>query len=83
MGLPVRVRQASMAPQLRDGSSRPADADESVPSAPSPEAARSTMTALQRGWERGRYISGTVTPPSEPTLSSDNSGNGGEQRNDE
>jgi hypothetical protein len=69
-----------MAPQLRDSA---ADADDSVPNAPSPEAARSTMTALQRGWERGRYISGTVTPPSETTLSSDNSGNGGDQHNDE
>jgi signal transduction histidine kinase len=83
MGLPVRVRRASMAPQLRDSGSPAADADDSVPSAPSPEAARSTMTALQRGWERGRYISGTVTPSSETTLSSDNSGSGGEQRNDE
>jgi signal transduction histidine kinase len=83
MGLPVRVRRASMAPQLRDSGSHAAGADDSVPSAPSPEAARSTMTALQRGWERGRYISGTVTPSSETTLGSDNSGNGGEQRNDE
>ncbi|HEX3926073.1 MAG TPA: nitrate- and nitrite sensing domain-containing protein [Streptosporangiaceae bacterium] len=83
MGLPVRVRRASMAPQLRDSGSHAAGADDGVPSAPSPEAARSTMTALQRGWERGRYISGTVTPSSETTLGSDKSGNGGEQRNDE
>ncbi len=83
LGLPVRVRRASLAPQLRDTGARAADADDSVPNAPSPEAARSTMTALQRGWERGRYISGTVTPSSETTLSPDNSGNGGDQRDDE
>ena len=83
MGLPIRVRQASLAPQLRDGGAarrRRAGAD---PSAPSPEAARSTMTALQRGWERGRYITGAVTPPPETTPSPDGDGNGGEPRNDE
>ncbi|HTS99748.1 MAG TPA: nitrate- and nitrite sensing domain-containing protein [Streptosporangiaceae bacterium] len=83
MGLPIRVRQASLAPQLRDGGSRDGGAPEADPSAPSPEAARSTMTALQRGWERGRYITGAVTPPPETTLSPDGDGNGGEPRNDE
>ncbi len=58
--LPVRVRQASLAPQLR-GQVRPArpEPDEAAPpppAAPSPEAARSTMAALQRGWERGRSL---------------------------
>ncbi len=83
MGLPIRVRQASLAPQLRDGGARDGDAPEADPSAPSPEAARSTMTALQRGWERGRYITGAVTPPPETTPSPDGDGNGGEPRNDE
>jgi signal transduction histidine kinase len=79
LGLPVRVRQASLAPQLRDR--RPgADGGDSVASAPSPEAARSIMTALQRGWERGRYISGSVTPPSDPTLNTDSGGNDDEQQ---
>jgi signal transduction histidine kinase len=64
MGLPIRVRQASLAPQLRDGGARPDDAD-AEPGAPSPEEVRSTMTALQRGWERGRNVSGTPTPPPE------------------
>ncbi len=53
-GLPVRVRQASLAPQLRDQTltgSRPAPSD--APTAPA-EAVRSTMSALQRGWELGR-----------------------------
>ncbi|HTW03211.1 MAG TPA: nitrate- and nitrite sensing domain-containing protein [Streptosporangiaceae bacterium] len=84
MGLPVRVRQASLAAQLRDGGPDGADADESTPSAPSPEVARSTMTALQRGWERGRYITGTVTPPPGATLNTDSSsGESGEQQSDE
>jgi hypothetical protein len=54
LGLPVRVRQASLAPQLRD--SRRPGADSPAGAAPqaSAEAARSTMAALQRGWELGR-----------------------------
>jgi signal transduction histidine kinase len=51
-GLPVRVRQASLAPQLRDGDftgdAVPFDAPVSA------DAVRSTMSALQRGWELGR-----------------------------
>jgi len=83
MGLPVRVRQASLAPQLRESGPGAADADDGVPSAPSPEAARGTMTALQRGWERGRYISGTVTPPADATLDPDGgSAEDGEQHSD-
>jgi signal transduction histidine kinase len=77
LGLPVRVRQASLAPQLRDRGPGTDGAD-TVASAPSPEAARSIMTALQRGWERGRYISGSVKPPSDTTHNSESSGNGAE-----
>ena len=52
-GLPVRVRQANLAPQLRTPTSaEEPGADE--PAAPSPEAARSTMAAIQLGWQRGR-----------------------------
>ncbi len=67
LGLPVRVRQASMAPQLRDAKSASAEpvADETAaPSGPAvplrpvaeptPEEARNTMSALQRGWQLGR-----------------------------
>ena len=66
--LPRRVRQESMAPQLRDkfssatasdGPGRPAPpwsaglaADE--PSARSPEEASGMLSALQDGWERAR-----------------------------
>ncbi len=55
LGLPVRVRQASLAPQLRD--SRPTMTPASTvgdETSGSPESARSTMSALQRGWRLGR-----------------------------
>jgi signal transduction histidine kinase len=56
-GLPRRVRQANLAPQLRG-------AAEDAATAPvgedfwgrSPEETRSTMTAIQQGWERGRSV---------------------------
>jgi signal transduction histidine kinase len=83
MGLPVRVRQASLAPQLRDAGPLAADAADEVPSAPSPEAARKTMTALQRGWERGRSISAKPEPSSETMLGAEPSASGGEQQSDE
>ncbi len=55
LGLPVRVRQASLAPQLRDSrptvTPAPTDGDDT---ASSPESVRSTMSALQRGWRLGR-----------------------------
>jgi hypothetical protein len=40
------------------------------------------MTALQRGWERGRDISGTVSPPPETMPDPDGSRNGGEPCDD-
>jgi signal transduction histidine kinase len=51
-GLPVRVRQASLAPQLRDRDRADSAAAESTPA--SAEAVRNTMSAMQRGWELGR-----------------------------
>jgi signal transduction histidine kinase len=51
--LPVRVRQASIAPQLRGAADARLAPDASAGPA-SPEAARSTMAAMQQGWERGR-----------------------------
>jgi signal transduction histidine kinase len=50
-GLPVRVRQAALAPQLRD---RETDTGSFAAPPASAEAVRSTMSAMQRGWERGR-----------------------------
>jgi Nitrate and nitrite sensing len=69
-GLPRRVRQASLAPQLREGPARagpsadlgilsePPEWQPSEPAAPerSPEETRATMSAIQRGWERGRSV---------------------------
>jgi hypothetical protein len=68
-GLPRRVRQASLAPQLRETPARPGpSADLGVLAEPpptewsaaererSPEATRVTMSAIQRGWERGRSV---------------------------
>jgi signal transduction histidine kinase len=57
LGMPRRVRQASLAPQLRTG--RPASPGGSLPpkadpATRSPEQARSLMAALQTGWEQGR-----------------------------
>ena len=68
-GLPVRVRQASLAPQLRQQTSAPTEyvaapdtpAEQAVTAEPSPEAARSFMSALQRGWERGRSMAEHMT----------------------
>jgi signal transduction histidine kinase len=61
-GLPRRVRQASLAPQLRDGPRRAAAGGGAAEAArPSPEELRKTMTALQRGWQEGR--SQPVSPP--------------------
>jgi signal transduction histidine kinase len=76
-GLPRRVRQASLAPQLRDSPARAGpSADLGILSEPppaepspagwsqserssaerSPEETRVTMSAIQRGWERGRSV---------------------------
>ena len=61
--LPRRVRQASLAPQLRENTlyAQPSANGDSTPAAEtpderSPEEARSTITAIQRGWERGRSL---------------------------
>jgi signal transduction histidine kinase len=82
--LPRRVRQASLAPQLRENAmyGRPgANGDPATTPEPvaerSPEEARSTITAIQQGWERGRSLfdppeqsTDTMTgpqPPAEPS----------------
>ncbi len=58
--LPRRVRQASLAPQLREpaGHAQPAPEPEAAEAAGdrSPEQARSTVAAIQRGSERGRSL---------------------------
>ena len=55
--MPIRVPQASLAPQLRArGADAPAVAEDEAPGAGprSPEATRSMLTLMQQGWRRGR-----------------------------
>jgi len=58
--MPIRVPQASLAPQLRGRGSGPqapqaAAEDESPGAGPrSPEATRNMLTLMQQGWRRGR-----------------------------
>ncbi|PWI09136.1 histidine kinase [Streptomyces sp. NWU339] len=51
--LPRRVRQASLAPQLKR-STRPRNEERSRPVERDAEEVRSRMASLQRGWQRGR-----------------------------
>ena len=56
-GLPRRVRQASIAPQLRDhGAAEPAVSRMAGPpiEARSPDETRDLFSSLQQGWQRGR-----------------------------
>jgi signal transduction histidine kinase len=74
--LPVRVRQASLAPQLRErtgaggdyeAGGEPREANGGTYQAATPtsaEAARTTMSAMQRGWELGRSVA--AESPDEP-----------------
>ncbi|MFJ9026780.1 nitrate- and nitrite sensing domain-containing protein [Streptomyces sp. NPDC102259] len=51
--LPRRVRQANLAPQLRQGPA-PRTEDRSDPADRDADEVRSRMASLQRGWQRGR-----------------------------
>jgi signal transduction histidine kinase len=70
-GLPRRVRQASLAPQLRDS---PPPRQTTVASTglsggtqgPSPAEIRQTMSALQRGWQEGRAQMASPSPETPP-----------------
>jgi hypothetical protein len=55
-GLPRRVRQANLAPQLRSSAGAGAEGPANVPQAapPSPADVRNTLSAMQRGWQQGR-----------------------------
>jgi signal transduction histidine kinase len=52
--LPRRVRQANLAPQLRDDTPPPGPVGTGPPTTRPPEETRSMMTSLQEGWTRGR-----------------------------
>ncbi|MFD9637787.1 ATPase, partial [Streptomyces violascens] len=64
-GLPRRVRQASLAPQLREA---PVPEPDTGPDAasPTPEQARDRMTAYMGGWARGGAARTSTPPPGEP-----------------
>jgi signal transduction histidine kinase len=72
MGLPIRVRQANLAPQLRASAEDPdpgtGSAAQDGPGAPSPEHARSMMASLQDGWRHGRTddLDHPVSRPGDP-----------------
>jgi Nitrate and nitrite sensing len=62
-GLPQRIRQASLAPQLcGSGPEARVATGSGADEFPSPEQVRGTMTAIQRGWERGRSVAGDEPP---------------------
>jgi signal transduction histidine kinase len=60
-GLPKRVRQASLAPQLRAPAVEP-----TAVTARSPEQVRNIMTALQWGTNRGRLAAAGLDPDGQP-----------------
>ncbi len=78
-GLPMRVRQASLAPQLRREpiviQPEPVSASE-----PSPDETRSMFAALQSGWERGRAES--EPGADQPGDSHDNNGGSAKNKGD-
>ncbi|MGA4847604.1 nitrate- and nitrite sensing domain-containing protein [Streptomyces sp. G5(2025)] len=53
-GLPRRIRQANLAPQLKDGPDRRSEPAETRPEERDADEVRSRMASLQRGWQRGR-----------------------------
>ncbi|MFG1608896.1 nitrate- and nitrite sensing domain-containing protein [Actinoplanes sp. NPDC049265] len=63
-GLPKRVRQASLAPQLREAA--PEDDDAGTGTTRTPEEIRSMMSALQRGSTQGRQAATGADPESRP-----------------
>jgi len=74
LDLPRRIRQASLAPQLRDSGNAglaaggpPDDAGRPAQDR-SPEDARATIAALQQGWQRGRSI---FEPPDRKAAAAD------------
>ncbi len=65
-GLPRRVRQANIVPQLRDNPPRRRTSPAPAPapaSGPTPAEIRQTMSALQRGWQEGRSQRLTASAP--------------------
>jgi hypothetical protein len=68
LGLPRRIRQTSLAPELREPQPPESSGeDDGVAGWRSPDETRDAFTALQRGWQRGR---------AEPATTSDTDGAG-------
>jgi signal transduction histidine kinase len=81
--LPRRIRQASLAPQLRDSSGRIDTSTDSDPAddARSPEEARATVSAIQQGWQRGRSL---FDPSAKPAVTGTTpAGDDGMQQDDD
>jgi signal transduction histidine kinase len=66
--LPVRVRQQSLAPELRERDAADSGTFPTVPG--SAEALRSTMSTMQRGWERGRSATAASPADADPGAAS-------------
>jgi signal transduction histidine kinase len=74
--LPRRVRQASLAPQLKDGAQPPAGEAQPSTNGRTPEESRSFIEGLQHGWLRARFEADPVdgpgpTGPQQPTVAED------------
>jgi signal transduction histidine kinase len=74
--LPVRVRQAALAPQLRDRDTTDSGELQAPPSA---QAFRSTMSAMQSGWERARSVAGTPSADAAPGVAASTDQNPADQ----
>jgi signal transduction histidine kinase len=76
-GLPRRTRQASLAPQLRETAAEPSAGSGGGDFwTRSPEDTRSTMSAIQRGWERGRSVFDVPSAGAAPSAGTAETGNG-------
>ena len=98
LDLPRRVRQASLAPQLRDsagpGPATGAEPDDAGASGTdrSPEEARAAIAAIQQGWQRGRSVfdapdrtagpAADAEPPAEVGATGNNGTSGPQQSDD-
>ncbi len=79
-GLPRRVRQANLVPQLRRQAGAPPPDDEVTAPLRSPEQMRSIMSALQQGTTRGRidaarYVEDPASPAEDTTPTNGRHGN--------
>ncbi|MFI9244073.1 nitrate- and nitrite sensing domain-containing protein [Streptomyces sp. NPDC053086] len=73
--LPRRVRQASLAPQLKQDTQRRAEPD-TDPADRDAEEVRSRMASLQRGWQRGREENAAGDGARDGTAQGTNEGDG-------